>query len=100
MVCGMSHWLACVVVCTSILTILEIYLFCELVEIAFELGCSSLRCVDIGVTLGFVCQFLAVLIISELFQFRQLTYDIGSYLYSSCTSYAWMNRVIQRFVKD
>uniref|UniRef100_A0A0D3BG14 Uncharacterized protein n=1 Tax=Brassica oleracea var. oleracea TaxID=109376 RepID=A0A0D3BG14_BRAOL len=33
---------------------------CELVEIAFELGCSSLRCVDIGVTLGFVCQLLAL----------------------------------------
>uniref|UniRef100_A0A0D3DAM2 Uncharacterized protein n=1 Tax=Brassica oleracea var. oleracea TaxID=109376 RepID=A0A0D3DAM2_BRAOL len=50
-VCDMSHWLACVVVCTSILTILEVYLFGELVEIAFELGCSSLRCVDVGVTL-------------------------------------------------
>ncbi|WZY93183.1 hypothetical protein YC2023_065512 [Brassica napus] len=37
--------------CTSILTILEVYLFCEFVEIAFELGCSSLRCVDVGVTL-------------------------------------------------
>ena len=56
-VCGMSHWLACVVVCTSILTILEIYLFCELVEIAFELGCSSLRCVGVGVTLWYVYQF-------------------------------------------
>ncbi|KAF3579340.1 hypothetical protein DY000_02030837 [Brassica cretica] len=35
---------------------------CKLVGIAFGLGCSSLRCVDIGVTLGFVCQFLALLI--------------------------------------
>ena len=43
--------------CTSILTILEVYLFCELVEIAFELGCSSLRCVDVGVTLWYVYQF-------------------------------------------
>ena len=73
MVCGMSHWLACVVVCTSILTILEIYLFCELVEIAFELGCSSLRCVGVGVTLWYVCQFLALLIVSEMCQFGQLT---------------------------
>ena len=69
----MSHWLACVVLCTSISTILEVYFVCELVEIAFELGYSSLRCVDIGVTLGFVCQFLALLIVSEVCPFRQLT---------------------------
>ena len=69
----MRHWLACVVLCTSILTILEVYLVCELVDIAFELGCSSLRCVDIGVTLGFVCQLLALLIVSEVCQFGQLT---------------------------
>lgn len=27
--------------CTSILSILEVYLSCELVEIAFELGCAG-----------------------------------------------------------
>ena len=58
------------------LTILEVYLVCELVEIAFELGCNSLRCVDIGVTLGFVCQFLALLIVSEVCQFKQLAWDV------------------------
>ena len=69
----MSHWLACVVVYTSLLTILEVYLVCELVEIAFELGCSGLRYVHIGVTLGFACQFLALLTVSEVCQFGQLT---------------------------
>ena len=51
---------------------------CELVEIAFELGCSSLRCVDIGVTLGFVCQLLALLFVSEMRQFKQLAWDVGA----------------------
>ncbi|KAF2589978.1 hypothetical protein F2Q70_00039245 [Brassica cretica] len=26
--------------------------------------------------------------------------ELGSYLYSSCTSYVWMSRVIQRFIRD
>ncbi|KAG5393306.1 hypothetical protein IGI04_023269 [Brassica rapa subsp. trilocularis] len=30
----------------------RVYLFCEFVEIAFKLGCGSLRSVDVGVTLG------------------------------------------------
>ena len=50
--------------CTSILTILEVYLFCEFVEIAFELGCSSLGCVDVGVTLGML-PVVAVLIVQR-----------------------------------
>ena len=64
------------------LTILEVYLVCELVEIAFELGCSSLRCVDIGV--GFVCQLLALLIVSEMCQFKQLAWDMGA-IYIHCS---------------
>ncbi|KAF2557496.1 hypothetical protein F2Q68_00016618 [Brassica cretica] len=36
-----------------------------------EIMCS-LHCVDIGVTLGFVCQFWALLIVSEMCQFGQL----------------------------
>ena len=41
-----------------------------------EWGCSSLRCVDIGVTLGFVYQILALLIVSEMCQLGQLAYDV------------------------
>uniref|UniRef100_A0A0D3D4J4 Uncharacterized protein n=1 Tax=Brassica oleracea var. oleracea TaxID=109376 RepID=A0A0D3D4J4_BRAOL len=45
-------------------------------ESLLDWGCSSLRSVDIGVTLGFGCQFLALLIISEMYQLGQLAYDV------------------------
>ena len=57
MVWRMSHWLACVVLCTSMLTILEICSVCKLGGIAFGWECISLRCVDIGVSLVLFASF-------------------------------------------
>ncbi|KAF3575028.1 hypothetical protein F2Q69_00059591 [Brassica cretica] len=40
--------------------------------------CTRSCCVDIGVMLGFVCQFLAVLIVLEMCQFKQLAWNLGA----------------------
>ena len=58
----------------NISTILEICLVCKLVGIALRLGMRRLRCVDIGVTFSFVCQFLDVLIVRHV---SVSTADIG-----------------------
>ncbi|KAF2601354.1 hypothetical protein F2Q70_00026465 [Brassica cretica] len=70
-----ADWICDIAAATQFQTIAQEFLLLEIMwcEIAFELECSSLCCADIGVTLGFVCQFLAVFIVSELFQFGQLT---------------------------
>ena len=60
----------------SLLIILEVCLVVNSWESLLDWGCSSLRSVDIGVTLGFGCQFLALLIISEMCQLGQLAYDV------------------------
>ncbi|KAF2578333.1 hypothetical protein F2Q68_00004893 [Brassica cretica] len=44
-------------------------------EFCYERLCS-LRSVDIGVTLGFGCQFLALLIVSVMCQLGRLAYDV------------------------
>ncbi|KAF3578586.1 hypothetical protein DY000_02032119 [Brassica cretica] len=53
---------------------------------------SSLRCLDIGV--GFVCQLLALLIVSEMCKFKQLAWDMGAiyiavYTYARRTDFFW-----------
>ena len=77
-----SHWLA-YIICVYEYVDFGGMFSCKLVGIAFGLGCSSLRCVDIGVTLGFVCQFLALLIVSEMCQSRQLAYGVKT-IYIHC----------------
>ena len=75
MIRDVSHWLACIICVYEYVDFGGMF-SCKLVGIAFGLGCSSLRCVDIGVTLGFVCQFLALLIVSEMCQLGRLAYDV------------------------
>ena len=71
---GISHQLACVVFVYEFMNYFGCMLGLEtLGESLLDWWCPRSRCVHIEVTLGFVCQLLAVLIVSLLFQFRQLT---------------------------